>query len=251
MTQPENPTIILIPGAWHQASTYEPVAALLRAQGYPAHTLTLLSSGGPTSTTVADDAAYIRDTLLADLVAQGKEVVLALHSYSGVAGSESVRGLARRDLAAQGKPGGVVALVYVSGFMLRAGQTVDSFLGGVGNVIVFEGNKAIMTDPVSKFYADLDPESAVRAAAAIQYHAKPTFFTPLTYEAYRDVPATYLLCEGDRAIPLKAQQKMVDAVGDIVQTRVCAAGHSPMLAMPQTVAEVIIGAARAGSATKL
>jgi pimeloyl-ACP methyl ester carboxylesterase len=74
------PTILLIPGAWHRGSTFEPVAALLRTQGYPVKILTLLSVGGPTSTTVADDAAYIQR----NLISQGKEVVVVMHSYGTI-----------------------------------------------------------------------------------------------------------------------------------------------------------------------
>lgn len=122
----EKPTIILIPGAWHKADTFEPVASILRTQGYPVQAMTLLSAGGPPSTTVADDAEYIRKRYLLELVAHGKEIVLVMHSYSGIPGTESVSGLARKDLAARGKPGGVIALVYVTAFLIPAGQSVES-----------------------------------------------------------------------------------------------------------------------------
>jgi pimeloyl-ACP methyl ester carboxylesterase len=133
------PTILLIPGAWHRGSTFEPVAALLRTQGYPVETITLLSVGGPTSTTVADDAAYIQKRYLDDLISQEKEVVVVMHSYGGIPGTESVQGRTRRDIAAQGKKGGVVALVYMAAFLISAGQSVDSFLpGGAASIMDFE-----------------------------------------------------------------------------------------------------------------
>ncbi|KAJ5819102.1 alpha/beta-hydrolase [Penicillium riverlandense] len=252
MLEDEKPTIVLIPGAWHLGSTYEPVAELLRKQGYPAHTMTLLSAGGPTSTTAVDDAEHIQSTLLNDLIAQGKEVVLVLHSYSGVPGSICTRGLTRKDQITEGKKGGVVALVYVTAFMLREGQSLDSFLGGMEkrNTIVFEEDKAIMTDPAARFYNDLDEETIAKCLALLQYQAKPTMYSPLTYEAYRDVPATYLLCENDRAIPLVKQQEMVDKAGEGIKIRICKAGHSPMLSMPQLVTDVIHKAASAARATR-
>jgi hypothetical protein len=80
-------------------------------------TLTLLSVGGPTSTTVADDAAYIQKNYLDDLNFQGREVVVVMHSYRGTPGTESVKGRTRRDIAVQGKKGGVVALVYMAAFV--------------------------------------------------------------------------------------------------------------------------------------
>jgi hypothetical protein len=142
----EKPTIVLIPGAWHAGSTYEPVAALLRAQGYPAETLTLLSAGGPPSTSVAEDAEHIRKTL-EPLIEQGKEVVLALHSYSGVPGSECVKGLTRKELEAQGKKGGIVAMVFVAAFLLPAGHSIDSFLpGGAGAILKVEVSGSVWQD---------------------------------------------------------------------------------------------------------
>lgn len=138
MSTAEKPTIVLVAGSWHHGSVFNSVAAMLRAKAYPVQTVTLLSTGGPTSTTVAEDAAHIQETVLNALVAQGKEVVLVLHSYAGVPGSDSVRGLAQKDLGPQGKPGGVIALVYIAAFMLPAGQSIDSFLGGVDKLLVFE-----------------------------------------------------------------------------------------------------------------
>lgn len=122
----EKPTILLIPGAWHKADIYEVVAHILRIKGYPVVTLKLLSAGGPLSTTVADDAEHIRQAYLNDLVAQGKEVVVIMHSYAGIPGTESIKGLARKDLAAQGKQGGIVALIYIAAFLIAAGQSAQS-----------------------------------------------------------------------------------------------------------------------------
>lgn len=125
----EKPTILLIPGAWLPASAFEDVATILRAQGYPVHTMSLLSVGGPTSTTVADDEEDIRQRYLNQLITEGKEVIIVMHSYSGIPGTESVKGLARKDLAAQGKKGGVIGLIYMTSFLIAAGESVASILG--------------------------------------------------------------------------------------------------------------------------
>jgi hypothetical protein len=125
----EKPTI-LIPGAWLQANAFEAVATILRAQGYPVQTMTLLSAGGPTSTTVADDAEDIRRRILSQLV---------MHSYSRIPNAESVKGFARKDLAAQGKKGGVIRLIYIAAFLITAGQSVASILGEhINEVMTFD-----------------------------------------------------------------------------------------------------------------
>jgi hypothetical protein len=98
-----------------------------------------------------------------------------------------------------------------------------------------------MPEPASKFYNDLDPETTAKCISElVPYQAKPTLYTPTTYEAYRDVPSTYLLCEKDAAIPFDLQKTMVSLAGDeALRSHICETGHSPMLGAPQMVAEVI------------
>lgn len=62
-----------------------------------------------------------------------------MHSYAGVPGTESVKGFARKDLAAQGKKGGVVGLVYLSSFIVPAGASVATLLpGGLDSFMTIE-----------------------------------------------------------------------------------------------------------------
>lgn len=122
------PAILLIPGAWHQGESWKPVTSILQDQGYYVEPVTLPSAGGPPSTNAADDAAYIRSMHLEGLVAQGREVIIVMHSYGGVPGTESVKGFARKEIAAQGKAGGVIALVYTTAFMIPEGQTLAGSL---------------------------------------------------------------------------------------------------------------------------
>lgn len=133
------PTILLIPGAWHKGSTFEPVATILRDQGYQAETITLPSAGGPASTTAHDDAEHIQRQYLDPLVSREKEVILVMHSYAGVPGTESVKGFAHKDLAEQGKKGGVVGLVYLSAFIVPTGASVATLLpGGLDSFMTME-----------------------------------------------------------------------------------------------------------------
>ncbi|WP_227487675.1 alpha/beta fold hydrolase, partial [Nocardioides malaquae] len=83
-----------------------------------AETITLPSAGGPASTTAYDDAEHIQRQYLEPLISSKRNVILLMHSYAGVPGTESDKGFARKDLAAQGKKGGVVGLVYLSSFIV-------------------------------------------------------------------------------------------------------------------------------------
>ncbi|CEL11332.1 hypothetical protein ASPCAL14435 [Aspergillus calidoustus] len=142
----EKPTILLIPGAWHRGSTFEPVAKILREQGYEAEAITLPSVGGPSSTTAYDDARHVQETYLTSLVAEGKEVIIVMHSYAGIPGTECVKGFARKDLAAQGKHGGVVGLVYIAAFLVPAGASVATFLpDGLDSFMALKVSRALAT----------------------------------------------------------------------------------------------------------
>ncbi|KAF7587439.1 hypothetical protein BBP40_007235 [Aspergillus hancockii] len=217
---PTKTTILLIPGAWRQGSTFEPVAGILRTQDYQVETITLPSAGGPTSTTAYDGANYIRETYLNDLVSQGKEVIIVMHSYAGMPGTESVKGLGRKDLALQGKNGGVVGLIYQSTFLVPARASIESFLpSGLDPFMTQDGNKMYPKNPRENFYNDLDDETASKYLNALVHHSPEAMRTPLTYEAYREVPTSYILCERDVGFPVVAQQRIAGIPGEgVVRT---------------------------------
>jgi pimeloyl-ACP methyl ester carboxylesterase len=90
------------------------------------------------------------------------------------------------------------------------------------------------------FYNDRNDDTAARYVADLVYQAEPSFCTPLTYEAYRDVPTHYLFCKQDASISLASQQMLVAILGEgLVRTYQCDAGHCAMLSAPQAVADVI------------
>ena len=107
-----------------------------------------------------------------------------------------------------------------------------------------------MPNPAVRFYNDLDADTTARCLAELApYSAAPCFFTPATYEAYRDIPTTYLLCENDAAISFEAQKAMVAAAGEnVVKSHVCKSGHSPMVSEPQLVFDVIAKAVKDATA---
>lgn len=62
---------------------------------------------------------------------------------------------------------------------------------------------------------------------------------PLTYEAYKDIPAAFLYCEDDRAYPIDRQENVVKSTG-IQRTMSLNTSHSPFLSDPQGVVGFII-----------
>src|ERR1700754_2430900 len=107
------PTIVLVHGAWADASSWNAVATELQNQGYTVLAPTNLLRG------VATDAAYV-SSFLAQRTSG--PVVLAGHSYGGFVITNAATG-----------GGDVKALVYVDAFVPVEGETVFQILGGSGS----------------------------------------------------------------------------------------------------------------------
>lgn len=97
---------------------------------------------------------------------------------------------------------------------------------------------------LERFYTDLPSDEAREWSAALQYHSQRSFEEPLEFCANDiKIPMTYLLCDGDQALPIQSQESMAAAVPRL-KIRHCTAGHSPFLSQPDLTTEVIVDAAR-------
>lgn len=115
------PTIVMVPGSWHKPSIYSGVVASLSTHKYPTICLPLPSAGAvPPHEDFTNDVAIIRDCLT-DLVSKDKEVVLVVHSYSGLPGGEAPRGLGKKEREARGLKGGVIRYVVINGLATPPG----------------------------------------------------------------------------------------------------------------------------------
>lgn len=125
----EKPHIVLIPGAWHPPNYYDDLVSQLLSHGHQCHALHLPSAGKIPTATAADDAQYIQETTRR-LAEQGREIVLVMHSYAGVPGTESARGLVKKDRQAEGKQGGIIGLVYLAALLLPENTTATQTMSG-------------------------------------------------------------------------------------------------------------------------
>lgn len=124
-----NPTIVLIPGAWHQPSCYDIVRDDLVSRGYDVEYVSYPTVGAePPTKGLADDAAATR-AVLERLADEGKQIVLGVHSYGGLVGANAVEGLGYKQRAKEGKKGGVTMFVYISAFVNPKGVSILNALG--------------------------------------------------------------------------------------------------------------------------
>lgn len=109
------PTIVLVPGAWHSPEIYDNVVKYLSSKGYSAEAVALSSVGAvPPNADFSEDAAAIRTRLSDLIVRQGKDVVLAVHSYAGLPGNVASEGLGKAEREKNGLSGGIVRLVFLA-----------------------------------------------------------------------------------------------------------------------------------------
>lgn len=129
-TPKTKPTILILPGASQSPTHYAHLTHLLLLSSYPVLIATLPSLNARGPITAAHDAAFIRKSLLLPVLDDEKrDVVLLMHSYSGVPGSAAAVGLGQgeRDKGeGEGERKGVVlGQVFLAALVVRGGDDQD------------------------------------------------------------------------------------------------------------------------------
>ncbi len=126
------PSFLIVPGAWHQPEAYETLVTSLRKAGYSAVISSLPSCDphDPQKATCLADAEAIRKQILQLLEVEGNDVIVVCHSYGGIPGGGATSGLSKIARTKEGNQGGVIGLVYVSGFVVPEGSSLLITLGG-------------------------------------------------------------------------------------------------------------------------
>jgi pimeloyl-ACP methyl ester carboxylesterase len=130
------PAIVIIPGSFSYPILYESVATRLRASGYDVHISKHLSSAGkepPTTPASLYDDAEVARKIIEEEADAGKDVIVVMHSYGGCVGTQAAKGLCRAERTAEGKPGGIVHLLYINAVVPKEGESnVQSHHGLIG-----------------------------------------------------------------------------------------------------------------------
>ena len=106
---------------------------LAEEQGYPTVCPQLPSfDAKDTKISLPEDAACIKAELQKLVEEQGKDVIVVMHSYGGVVGTEAVHeSFGKKHREAKGLIGGVIRLLYLCAFVLREGASLATALGGL------------------------------------------------------------------------------------------------------------------------
>ena len=234
------PTIVLVHGAWADASSWAAVCVALQAEGYtvlaPPNELRGLTS----------DAAYVASFLAQRTTGP---VVLVGHSYGGAVITNA---------GAQG--GDVRALVYVDAFIPDEGETVVSILEGSGSALAVADPTTVLDlagypgapegaadallkpDTVHNSFAQDLPEADRWVIVATQRPASLVAnVTPSGPPAWKTIPSWAVLGTEDWVIPIATQRSMAERAGATI-TEVDAS-HVSMVSRPEAALAAIRAAA--------
>lgn len=233
-TSPIHPTVILVHGAFADASSWNGVVRILLDQGFP-----VIAVANPLRG-VAADAAYLR-ALLADV---SGDIVLVGHSYggtvitNGATDNPQVRGL-----------------VYVGGFAPDSGESAADLagryeggtlgdtltavpLGDAGNDLYIQQEKYH-----EQFAADSPADVASVMAVTQRPIVEAALNEPSTAPAWKQIPSWFLFGSDDKNIPVASHRYMAERAGSRRTVEIRGGSHTVGIPEAAQVADLISEAA--------
>jgi pimeloyl-ACP methyl ester carboxylesterase len=235
------PTVVLVHGAWADASSFAPVTKQLQEDGY-----TVLNAPNPLRG-LASDAANVAAFITQHTVGP---VVLVGHSYGGAVITE-----------AAGKTTTVQALVYVNAYAPDEGESVIQLTGTrpgsllavpdpstVFDFVQYPGaapgdvDTYVKTSLFRKVMAAHLPAAQADVLAVSQRPVALSALTaPATAAAWKTIKSYFLVGTTDNAIPVALQRDMAERADGVVTE--LKADHLSMLEAPHEVTKLIEKAA--------
>ena len=248
------PSVVIVHGAWHTPEHYQEVVGHLNRNGFddvqcprlPSATETLPL---PATANLEHDTIVIKNTIKL-LVEAGRDVVVLMHSYGGVAGNNSLDGLLEPQRKARGLTGGVTHLVYTAAFVQHAGsRLVDPFDGNMMPWLDEDVENDIihMQDPRHAFYEHVESDREAQNWLEMTVLCPASVVKDIqTYAPYEHighgVDVTYLVCNRDKELKGPIQEGMATLLGPTRRMEYCDAGHCCMIGYGKVIADVVDGA---------
>jgi len=228
VTKAAKPSIVLIHGAFADASGWQHVIPLLEQDGY------MVTAVQNPLSSLSDDIATTKRVI----DAQPGNIVVVAHSYGGAVMTGAAAGNAK-----------VKALVYIAAFAPDANEPLGAFLEKYPNTL----GSAFRPDSAGFLYIergmfrnifapDVDSvEARVMAATQKPLH-NSAFGAKSDAAAWRTVPAWYIVAQDDRVINPDLERFYAKRMN--AKTTEIKSSHVPFISHPKEVVKVIEEAAQ-------
>ena len=235
-TLSSRPTIVLVHGAFADASSWNAVSSTLLAHGYP-----VVAAANPLRGVASDTAS-----LTSLLVSIDGPVVLVGHSYGGMLISNAARG-----------NGQVQALVFVAAFVPDEGESAAQLAGRFPGSTLGETLRPVPladggTDLYiqqerfhAQFAADLPGGEAHLMAVSQRPVTEVALNEPSGAPAWKTTPSWFIWGDGDKNIPPAALRWMAERADGRELIEVEGASHALTISQTDAVAGAILRAATA------
>ena len=231
-----SPTVVLVHGAFADASGYAGVIRQLQSQG-----VEVRAPMNPLRSLAFDADAVARYTTTIE-----GPIVLAGHSYGGAVISQAAPAV--KDVA---------ALVFLSAFALDEGESCasvqepfpPSLLASTSVPSPYDAPGAPggpdLFIKISEFHqtfcADLPDDMAAPMAVSQRPLSAAALTEKATVAGWRDLPTWYMVSEQDKAIPPECEQFMAKRMNATIES-VSRGSHAAFIAQPDVAASMILKA---------
>lgn len=238
-TNKNSKTIVLVHGAWSDASSWDAVTPLLKAQGEEVINVNLAGHGkDSTSFAGITFQTYVDQVKVA--IGSRSNVVLVGHSFGGMVISQ----------VAEEIPAQIKELIFLAAAFPHNGDSLLGLAKGdpashIGKSLTVDqahGAAIIAKDAAADIFAADAPQQVQEYIAA---NLKPEPLAPLatpvhlTDKNFGSIKKVYIHTVNDNAISYPAQQYMVKN-SKVAKVYTLQSSHTPFISMPDKLAAILI-----------
>jgi pimeloyl-ACP methyl ester carboxylesterase len=233
-------TIVLVHGAWSDATAWQAVIPVLKAQGHEVIAVNLPGHGSD-ETSFANISLQTYVDAVKNVIGNRTNVILVGHSMAGIVISQ----------VAEEIPGQIKELVYLAAYLPKNGESLlslakqdaDSHIGKYLQIDQANGSASVAKDGVIDVFA---ADAPAQAGEYIASHIKPEPLAPLatpvtlTDGKFGNVKKVYIHTTDDHAVSFTLQKTMVKGNGHISKEYALPSSHTPFISMPDKLAAILL-----------
>jgi pimeloyl-ACP methyl ester carboxylesterase len=233
-------TIVLVHGAWSDATAWQAVVPVLQAQGHEVIAVNLPGHGSD-ATSFATISLQTYVNVVKNAIGDRKNVILVGHSMAGIVISQ----------VAEEIPGQIKELIYLAAYLPQNGESLlslakqdaDSHIGKYLQVDPATGSANVAKDGVIDVFA---ADAPAQVGQYIANNIKPEPLAPLaspvtlTDANFGSVKKVYIHTTEDHAVSFNLQKTMVKNNGHISKEYSLPSSHTPFISMPDKLAAILL-----------